>query len=298
MGTVLELRVVAADKAEAARIAEQAAQLVTHWDDVLTTWRSAGQLYRFNQLAGKGSQPVSPDLAAALATMTRLSADTGGAFDPAVGPLVDHWRLDKAASHPTPARAPQPTPALRIATALELDGDSARLLADAAIDAGGIGKGLALDAATELLRGLGAGGAWLNLGGSSQAAFGTDALGRPWRMAVAGLASNASVHGSVVLDGRSLSTSHSGPAGDPAGTIVDPSSGLPVVETRLATVLADNGATAEAWSTALVVLGRMGVQAAHDAGVEAMYEDASGMISTPGFPLETSGTREPTSSPR
>ena len=156
MGTVLELRVVAADKAEAARIAEQAAQLVTHWDDVLTTWRSAGQLYRFNQLAGKGSQPVSPDLAAALATMTRLSADTGGAFDPAVGPLVDHWRLDKAASHPTPARAPQPTPALRIATALELDGDSARLLADAAIDAGGIGKGLALDAATELLRGLGA----------------------------------------------------------------------------------------------------------------------------------------------
>ena len=280
MGTVLELRVTAADKATADNLADRAQQLVAHWDDVLTTWRNDGQLYRFNQRAGEGPQLIGHDLATALASMLRLSGNTDGAFDPAVGPLVDYWREQPGLAAPAAAG-----PEVRIASALELNGDRASLLANSALDAGGIGKGLALDAAVDLLLSLGARGAWLNLGGSSQAAFGSDSRGRPWRVAVAALDATT-VHGSVLLDGRSLSTSRSRPAGDPAGSIIDPRSQRPVTEPRIATVLAADGATAEAWSTALVVLGRMGVQAARDAGVEVVFEDPAGVVVTRGFPLE------------
>ncbi len=280
MGTVLELRVTAPDKATAAKLADRAQQLVAHWDDVLTTWRSEGQLYRFNQRAGEGPQRIGHDLATALASMLRLSGDTGGAFDPAVGPLVNYWR-----EHPGLAAPAAAGPEVRIASALELNGDRASLLANSALDSGGIGKGLALDAAVDLLLSLGSRGAWLNFGGSSQAAFGSDSKGKPWWVAVAALDATT-VHGSVLLDGRSLSTSRSTPAGDPAGSIIDPSSQRPVTEPRIATVLAADGATAEAWSTALVVLGRMGVQAARDAGVEVVFEDPAGVVITQGFPLE------------
>ncbi|MBC8291921.1 MAG: FAD:protein FMN transferase [Proteobacteria bacterium] len=280
MGTVLELRVTAADKATAADLADRAEQLVAHWDDVLTTWSNDGQLYRFNQRAGDGPQLIGHDLAMALASMLRLSRDTDGAFDPAVGPLVNYWR-----EQPGLAVPPTAGPEARIASTLKLNGDRASLLADSALDAGGIGKGLALDAAVDLLLSLGARGAWLNLGGSSQAAFGSDSRGRPWRVAVAAL-DTTTVHGSVLLDGRSLSTSRSRPVGDPAGCVIDPSSQRPVTEPRIATVLAADGATAEAWSTALVVLGRMGVQAARDAGVEVVFEDPAGVVITQGFPLE------------
>ena len=280
MGTVLELRVTAADKATAADLADRAEQLVAHWDDVLTTWSNDGQLYRFNQRAGDGPQLIGHDLAMALASMLRLSRDTDGAFDPAVGPLVNYWR-----EQPGLAVPPTAGPEARIASTLKLNGDRASLLADSALDAGGIGKGLALDAAVDLLLSLGARGAWLNLGGSSQAAFGSDSRGRPWRVAVAAL-DTTTVHGSVLLDGRSLSTSRSRPVGDPAGCVIDPSSQRPVTEPRIATVLAADGATAEAWSAALVVLGRMGVQAARDAGVEVVFEDPAGVVITQGFPLE------------
>lgn len=279
MGTVLELRVTAADKATAAKLADNAQQLIAHWDDVLTTWRNDGQLYRLNQRAGEGPQRIGHDLATALASMQRLSDDTEGAFDPAVGPLVDYWRKQPGLAAPAAAG-----PEVRIASALELNGDRASLLANSALDAGGIGKGLALDAAVDLLLSLGARGAWLNMGGSSQAAFGSDSKGKPWWVAVAALDATT-VHGSVLLDGRSLSTSRSRPAGDPAGSIIDPRSQRPVTEARIATVLAADGATAEAWSTALVVLGRMGVQAALDAGVEVVFEDPAGLIISPGFPL-------------
>lgn len=281
MGTVLETTVEAADRAAARRLSQRALAVARHWDDVLTTWRPEGELARLNAAAGNGDVAIGADLAAALKRMRALSAATGGAFDPGVGALVDWWRL------PAPRRAAVPRPALPagIAAALHVAAGHARLAAGARLDAGGIGKGIALDAMGEVLRQGGATAAFLDFGGSSQLALGRFAEPSDQaRVAVSGLA-DGELLGTVVLRAAALSTSRSGAAGEVAGAIIDPRDGEPVREPRLATVFASDATSAEAWSTALVVLGRAGVENAQRAGVEALFADRAGVLTTPGFPL-------------
>ncbi len=282
MGTVLQVTVVAADAPTAERLAEEAIAAGRHWDDVLTTWRPEGELARFNARAGKPESEISRDLAAALHAMTELARATGGTFDPAVGPLVEYWRVPR-----TPQREMYaPTRAHRIAAALTLGERTAALVAGAALDAGGIGKGIALDAIAQALRAGGVQAAFLDFGGSSQLAIGAppgDAQG--WQVVVAGLAPGV-VRGVMHLRDAALSTSRASGPGSAAGPIIDPSTGTPVAVPRVVTVLAPRATTAEAWSKVPIVLGRAGVARLKDAGLDAVYEDAAGVERTAGFTLE------------
>jgi thiamine biosynthesis lipoprotein ApbE len=147
---------------------------------------------------------------------------------------------------------------------------------------------MALDAMARVLGERGAVAWFLDFGGSSQLAHGRPEGASDWKVLIAGEGQGA-VRGILRLRGASLSTSRALPAGDPAGAIVDTRSGKPVPPPRLATVLATDATTAEAWSKALVVFGRDGIEPARAAGVEAIYEDAAGVIVTPNFPLERAG---------
>ena len=174
MGTVLEVTVVATDKEIARELADAALAEARRWDDLLTTWRPEGELARLNSEAGVGSFTVSEELAGALRRMQALTKATGGAFDPAVGPLVELWRgpnvpVSEVAAHIGPHR---------IAEALILRDRQATLAPGAALDAGGIGKGFALDAMADRLRAGGAEAAFLDFGGSSQLAIGHPAENR------------------------------------------------------------------------------------------------------------------------
>jgi thiamine biosynthesis lipoprotein len=281
MGTVLQVTVVGDDDDAARSVAGRVVAIARHWDDVLTTWRDDGELAKLNAHAGRGVTPISNDLRRALASMLALARATNGAFDPAVAPFVDAWRGNgsNGDGHGEAAHVERH----RILDDLLLGPDGAVLAAGAALDAGGIGKGIAVDAAMKAIAAAGVRGALLDFGGSSQAAVGNDGE-HPWRVAVAGRQAGV-IHGYVELSGRALSTSRTVPAGDPAGSIIDPRTGKPVSEARLVTVIAPDATKAEAWSTALVVLGRDGLEAARAAGLEVLIDDASGVTKTPGFPL-------------
>jgi thiamine biosynthesis lipoprotein len=282
MGTVLQVTVIAPDQALARRLADSAFAVARRWDDVLTVWRPDGELARLNGQAGRGPIHVSASLWAALRAMRTHFDATGGAFDPAVGPLVRAWITPGALAVRPRAHTPLPQ-------ALALAPGTADLTAGAALDPGGIGKGLALDAMADVLRRGGATAAFLDFGGSSQLALGAPP-GAPdgWVVAVAGLG-RGMVHGTVHLRDAALSTSRASGAGDSAGPIVDPRSRAPVEAPRLATVLARDAASADAWSTALVVLGRAGLPRAEAAGLAALVEDAQGRVLGGGFPLRRSG---------
>lgn len=276
MGTVVEVDVVADTDAAASDAAHAAVAAIKHWDDVLTTWRESGELAQFNKRAGQGFIPITSDLRLGLSEMLRYFRATGGAFDPAVGRLVSARRL-----HPDDA----PSPARRersIEQALSMRARRARLAPGVELDPGGIGKGIALDAALREFRRAAVRAAFINFGGSSQVAVGAAAGDAPgWGMMVAGLAPGT-VHGVLRLVDEHLSTSRSPGTAD-AGLIFDPRSGRSIVATRLAVVRAPTGAAADAWSTALVVLGRPGLKRAAAAGVEALVEDDAGVVTTPDF---------------
>jgi thiamine biosynthesis lipoprotein len=274
MGTVLQVSVVADDMGRARELASQAVHVARHWDHVLTTWRPEGELAALNAMAGKGPQPVTGDLLFALTTMSRLSSLTDGAFDPGVGPLVRRF------SSPG-VTGPAPSSATRIREVLKIKAGFGELLAGAALDAGGIGKGIALDAIAESLRSGGAKGAYSDFGGSSQLAFGARNDGAPWTLALGGLGPGTT-HGFVRLDGA-LSTSRSRPPGDAAGPIVDPHTRRVVEAPRFATCYAPSASAAEACSKAFIVLGWAAYDPVRRPGWEALYEDAYGFRSSPGF---------------
>lgn len=276
MGTVLQVTVIAADVDAAKQAAEDCLVEARRWDDVLTTWRPEGELARLNRSAGAGPVRISPQLAAALRRMRALSMSTSGAFDPAVGRRVEVLRRPRAkVGHNAAAPA--------FARALRFVGDSARLEGGVRLDAGAIGKGIALDEMARLLRRRGVGAAFIDFGGSGLYALGSppeDADG--WLVVVGGL-HEGEVHGTIALRDASLSTSRSSRAGDAAGPIVDPATGNPASPSRLAVALSSDAAAADAWSTALVVLGRRGLERARKAGIEALFQDSAGTSMTPGF---------------
>lgn len=269
MGTVLTVTVVADGPVQADALARAAIEEARHWDDALTIWRPDGELAIFNARAGKGSMPTSPRLSSGLAAMLRLADETGGAFEPAVGSL--------------PAEGDRRQALRGIRTVLRLGPGRATLEEGSTLDPGAIGKGIALDAIAGLLRAGGAKAAFLDFGGSSQTAIGVppgDKAG--WAVVVSGLESGAS-HGTLLLHDASLSTSRA--AATDTKPILDPRRRMPVEGPRLATVLAKTATAADAWSTALVVLGREGVRRAEASGIEVLLEDRSGAVHSPGLGL-------------
>lgn len=280
MGTILTLTVVAADRPAAEAMAKDAIDEARRWDDALTIWRPEGELASLNAKAGQGTIAVGARLARGLAAMLEFAKQTEGAFEPAI------------VANPPGTRPAAFTRGVRQVLSLQLPPAAvepasgpafAAINKGSALDPGGIGKGLALDAILSLLRGRGAIAAFADFGGSSQAAIGAppgDARG--WAVIVAGLATGVS-HGVVHLRSGSLSTSR---AGAPDTTpILDPRSGTAVPAPRMATIRAVDATTADAWSTALVVLGHDGVAAAESRGMDVLLEDQAGTRMTAGWDL-------------
>ena len=277
MGTILQVTVIADDAATAQRAAEASLTEARRWDDVLTTWRPEGELAQLNETAGSGDVLVGTALHGALAQMLVLADHTEGAFDPGVGPLVTAWQT--GGGHLLPSG---PT---RIRSSLKLAARTAILAKGARLDAGAVGKGMALDAIADLLGGRGVRAAFLDFGGSSHLAIGAPPDSpRGWIVAVAGLESGV-VHGTIALRDGSLSTSRTRPPTATDGPVIDPRNGRPVAQPRAVTVWHPRATDADAWSTALVVLGRDGIEPARRAGVEVFLEDPDGIEKTEGFPL-------------
>lgn len=249
-------------------MAAKALEEAKRWDDALTIWREEGELARLNARAGEASVPVSERLGRGLAAMLTFETQTAGSFRP-------------VRSRPGAPDSPVPL----AGEVLSFSAPLATLQAGAELDSGAVGKGLALDAMVALLRHGGAKAAFLDFGGSSQTALGSppgDESG--WRILLSGLAEGSS-HGSLRLRDSSVATSKSG--AEDTTPVLDPRTGRAVPLGRQVTVVCASAAQADAWSTALVVLGRPGQPQAVAQGVESLLEDGAGVLASPGFPVDS-----------
>lgn len=116
-----------------------------------------------------------------------------------------------------------------------------------ALDLGGIGKGHALDGCARLLRTHGITSAFLHGGTSSGIGLGFDPAGHPWRV--------RTEPETLALQMTDLAFSVSDAAAQPTPHITDPRSGAPPAA-RAVVVTGPSARLCDAWSTALVVLGR------------------------------------------
>ncbi len=256
MGTELRLVLVAPDEAAGQRAAEAVFAAVRRVDDLLSTWRDDSELARLNRASAGEAIALSPALHDLLGEVWRWWRDTGGTFDPGVGPLVDVWGVRGAPRQPTDDELAR---ALRNSGLRQFDFDPARKTVvrrspGAWLDSGGFGKGAALRSVQAALRAGGIHAALVDFGGQGLAVGSSpQAPGSAgWTIGVAHPAQRLLPVRELVVRDRSVSTS--GQSEQP-GHILDPRSGRPVPAWGSVTVVAPDPMVADILSTALFVMG-------------------------------------------
>lgn len=231
----------------------------------MSTWREDSVLSRFNRLPAGGSIAVPDELAMVLRAALELAEDTGGAYDPTVGPLVDLWGFG-----PDPLRDTVPS-ADGIAIArtrvgwqrLSWDGRSSVLVQPGglSLDLSSIAKGHAVDRVLEWLVEQGVDDVLVEIGGETRTR-GRKPDGDPWRVAIERpLPGPDGVHRVLEPGDRAVATSgtqHNAFAADGLrhSHMLDPRSGEPVRHDLLAvSVVHESCMWADALATALAVLG-------------------------------------------
>jgi thiamine biosynthesis lipoprotein len=273
-------------------------------DRHLSTYDASSEISAFN--GGRSTEPVaiSPPLGAVVKIASEVSAQSGGAFDITVGPLVRAWGFSgpRAPPETTPAPGAAQLAQLRDEVGqdkLELSADGRFLrksVPNLELDVNGIAPGYAVDLIAERFDTLGVRDYLVELGGEIRA-HGRSPSGRPWRVAVeAPLAGERKPYALVELDGASVSTSGDYRDfrmvnGRRMSHTIDPRTGAPVTH-RLASVCVvhPSAAYADAYATALTVLGPVaGKELARRMGLAALFiertPDGNGFTesSTPEF---------------
>ena len=236
---------------------EAARGVIAAVEGVLSTWRPDTDLARLNAAPPGTPHPVSPDLLAMLLEVARLREETGGAFDPAVGALVEAWGLRAGGRIPT---APELALA-RAATGLHLlvldpvARTATRLPPGPILDAGAFGKGEALARAGVVLDGAGLRDWSIDFGGQIHCGGGgaceadiahprhrDRAVGR-LRLVAASASSSGNAEQARQVGERRI------------GHILDPRRGEPAPDFGSVTVVCPGPLRADALSTALFVMG-------------------------------------------
>jgi thiamine biosynthesis lipoprotein len=248
-------------------------------DRQMSTWRSDSDLMRLNAAAPECWVEVGDELIEVLNLAAEITAVSGGAFDIGIGEAVTAWGFGPARGE-ADAEAIRAALGCRLRAEVECDPGTgrARRLNGRRLDLSGIAKGHGVDCMAKVLRQRDIPGFLASLDGEVAAA-GLRPDGRPWAVALEEPdPSRRAARGVIEITDRALATSgdyrHRIRLGaDWLSHTIDPRIGAPV-RNRLAsvTVLAPTCAKADAWATALMVLGETaGPALARSLGIEAIF---------------------------
>ena len=254
MDTVMNLTVYGENAAAALESAEK--ELHTLDEAVLSRTAEGSELYALNASNGETVECGADDILPALIeTALTISDATEGAFDPKLAPVLDAWGFTKDERRVPSADELKEllshTGCGKVALEKTADGWTVTLLDGAQLDLGGIAKGYAADLLRAQLEKEGVTSATLDLGGDVFV-MGRKTDGSDWRIAVKDPADTESYLGVVSAADKFIVTSG-------VYERYFEESGLVSV-----TVLCENGAWADALSTACFVLGPDGALALRD----------------------------------
>ncbi len=263
MATTFEV-ILPFDMPEAQLLAGEALDLIDRLEAQLTVYRDDSEVSLLNQRAAREPVAVEVGLFQLLALCQKLTEETGGAFDVAVGGLVKAWGFYRRAGR-VPALEELQTVRARIGMRhVQLDPERRGVLFQRPgleINLGSIGKGYAIDRVLEQLQDHGCDRALIHGGHSSVFALGSEpGSDRGWavglldpedpekRLAVLrlqdhGLGTSAATYQHLEYQGRKLPH------------LLDPRTCWPAEGMRQATVTAPSAALADALATAFFILG-------------------------------------------
>jgi len=256
-------------------------------DAQMSTWKPQSDLSRYNQAAAESWVEVPVDLYQVIAAALKLAAETGGAYDPSVGPLVDLWGFG-----PSPARRAPPDAAtiaeMRARTGwqrIQLDPIAHRVWqpGGSRIDLSSIAPGFAVDWIAQFLESQGHHDYLIEVGGELRGQ-GSKPDGTPWQVAIQRPLDNDRADGEIdaqhVLGLTDAALGSSGDyrhffedGGRRYAHRIDPRTGYPLDNNVASvTVMSANCQDADPLATALSVLGvEQGLAFAEQRGIAVLY---------------------------
>lgn len=263
MGTWGGVTLSAADSLEALPHARRVHEAWSRVDSLMSNWTDDSEVARINREGGAEPIEIHPEVARVLETALAVGGQSGGAFDITVEPVVRAWGFLGGEK-----RVPD---ADEIETILERVGQQkirfdpeARTLAfewpGMRIDLGGVAKGYGVDEGARVLREIGVETALIDLSGN-MAALGSPPGRESWVIGVRDPRDRHAYFARLDLRDACIATSGNyerfvSEGGKRYGHILDPRTGWPAQGLLSVTVLAPSATEADAWATALIVLGR------------------------------------------
>lgn len=259
----------------------------------MSNWDARSELSRLNAASAGEAVPVSPALYQVLAGAQDVHRASDGRFDVTIGPLIDLWGFGAGDAEPRlPSKA-------RIAAAMGHVGQERALTLEngvvrkdasgAGVYLSGIGKGHGVDRVAQVLRDAGLQDFMVEIGGDLYTS-GKNGEGTDWQIGVEsplpGLRDVARVLG---VSGLGMATSGDyrnffEADGKRYSHIIDPATGWPITHSTVsATVLTDDAMLADAWSTAMLTLGRArGLEIAEAQNLAVLFIEttASGFVTS------------------
>jgi FAD:protein FMN transferase len=249
---------------------EEAIAEIERLEDQLSLYRPHSEIAEVNAHAARKPVRVTPPVFELLEHACKLSAETGGAFDITIAPLVRCWGfMGGTGKWPSNEEVNNARACVGMEL-LSLDRQEYTVQfarEGVMIDLGAIGKGYAVDRAADLLREAGVVSALLHGGTSSVYAIGHPHDSEHWTVALESLPepmpqTELSIPPVLIKDeaisvstiwGRSFSKD-----GKLFGHVLDPRTGQPVDKTAMAAVVLPSATETDALSTALLILGDQG----------------------------------------
>lgn len=248
-GTIVEVTLYG-EKEERAKQLE--AQVLADFDQLhrtLHAWKP-GTLARMNEVFANSPAraAIAPGMIPIIQDASRLSEQSGGLFNPAIGHLIQLWGFQNdefKPVRPDPEKIAQWVKANPQMSDIVVDGIQFYSKNPAVkVDLGGYGKGYALDVAADYLRSQGAKSALINIGGNIMA------IGRrgerPWQVAIQHPRKPGPIASLELRDGEAIGTSGDYQRffeldGKRYCHIIDPRTGYPVQGVEAVTVLIPPG---------------------------------------------------------
>lgn len=230
----------------------------------MSTYLGSSELSQFNAAPAGKIVELSPQTMEVLRLSRELCTRTGGAFDVTCRPIIEVWKhAGKVGRLPTKDEIAEAKDHIGWEHIKLLQSAAQKRIDEVSVDLGGIAKGYAIDLAIQAMIAGGATGGLVDVGGDVRS-FGRRADGKRWRVGVRNpfaqsLMETLEIEAAAVctsgnyerfVEIRQKRYSH----------IVDPRTGWVAEMTPSVTVVAPTAAVADAWATALSVLGVDGMR--------------------------------------
>ncbi len=253
-------------------------------DQQMSNWNAASEISGINAAGANAPIVLSAEMETLLRAANDVHHASDGQFDLTMGPLIDLWGFGAKTS---PGTVPSDAD---IAEAMLAVGQSRTLsLANGALTKAhgetemylsAIGKGFGVDRVGDALKSFGITDYMVEIGGDIVTS-GKNAEGMPWQIAIETPdATQRNIQKVLGVSDFGMATSgdyrnYFEQGGQRFSHILDAKTGRPVTHTTASvTVLADNAMLADAWATALLVVGRdRGLEIAEQQNLAALFID-------------------------